>query len=341
MGNGLPSNDLAPGGEAMNRRASRRDFLQSAGAAAGGALAASVASPPVAAQGAAQPTASRSRALRALLQRPGLLIAPEAYTVVAGKLAEAHGFDAIYIGGNMMSMTYLGVPDWGIITTADMVEIAGRIAREVSIPAIVDADQAGETSLNAFRAVQLYERAGIAALHIEDSRNPKKMETWAGPGGPTTTELQPIEQMRERLQAAASARTNPDFVIVGRTVAEDPNVVIRRGIAFAEAGADVIMNSLTGFTAAEINRIAAALPKPLLGIGVPRQLLTNTQMKVNIYPNIVSAAALALCDTMFRELKENGDVTARPPLAPEMLARITSAGTYSELAKRWLSTPQR
>jgi 2,3-dimethylmalate lyase len=324
----------------MNRRGSRRRFLQRAGTAAG-ALTVAVGSPSLAAQDAAQPGASRSRAFRALLQRPGVVIAPEAYTVAAGKLAEAHGFDAIYIGGNMMSMTYLGVPDWGIITTSDMVEVAGRIAREVSIPAIVDADQAGETSLNAYRSVQLYERAGIAALHIEDSRNPKKMETWAGPGGPTATELQPIEQMRERLQAAVSARSNPDFVIIGRTVAEDPNVVIRRGIAFAEAGADVIMNSLTGFSAAEINRIAAALPKPLLGIGVPKELLTDTRMKVNIYLNIVSGAALTLCDTMFRELKENGEVNARPPLAPELLARITGANTYSELAKRWLTTSQR
>jgi 2-methylisocitrate lyase-like PEP mutase family enzyme len=58
-------------------------------------------------------------------------------------------------------MTYLGVPDWGVITTTDMVEIAGRIAREVSIPAIVDADQAGETSLNVYRTVQQYERAGM------------------------------------------------------------------------------------------------------------------------------------------------------------------------------------
>ena len=259
--------------------------------------------------------------------------------MAAGKLAEAHGFDAIYIGGNMMSLTYLGVPDWGVITTTDMVEIAGRIAREVSIPAIVDADQAGETSLNAYRTVQLYERAGIAALHIEDSKNPKKMETWAGPGGPTTTALQSVEQMRERLQAAVDARTDPDFVIVGRTVAEDPDAVIRRGVAFAQAGADVVMNSFTGMTAEQINRIAREVPVPVLGIGVPKTLLAGTRMKINIYPNIVSAAALALCDTMFRELKENGDVSARTPLSPDLLSRITSANTFSELAKRWLSTP--
>ena len=281
---------------------------------------------------------SKAGRLRSLLRQPGLLVAPEAYTVIAGKLAEARGFEAIYIGGNMMSMTYLGVPDWGVITTTDMVEIAGRIAREVSIPAIVDADQAGETSLNAYRTVQQYERLGIAALHIEDSRNPKKMETWAGPGGPTTTALQSIEQMRERIEAAVDARANPDFVIIGRTVAENANVVIRRGVAFAQAGADVVMNSLTGFSAGEINRIAREIPVPLLGIGVPKTHLAGTRMKVNIHPNMVSGAAMALCDTMFLELKENGEASARAPLAPDVLSRVTNATTYSELAKRWLST---
>ncbi|HEY5617296.1 MAG TPA: isocitrate lyase/PEP mutase family protein [Vicinamibacterales bacterium] len=333
----------------MNTSASRRDFLHRAGTAVGSALALGVrTAQPVEAAAvqslsapAAGATLTRARRLRLLLQRPGLVIAPEAYSVIAGKLAEAHGFDAIYIGGNMMSMTYLGVPDWGIITTPEMVEIAGRIAREVSIPAIVDADQAGETSLNVYRTVRLYESAGIAALHIEDSRNPKKMETWAGPGGPSTTELQPIEQMRERLQAAADARSDRDFVIIGRTVAEDPNAVIRRGVAFAEAGADVVMNSLTGMTAEQINRIAREVPVPVLGIGVPKTHLAGTLMKVNIHPNIVSSAALALCDTIFRELKENGEVSSRPPLAPDMLTRITGANTYSELAKKWLTTPSR
>jgi 2-methylisocitrate lyase-like PEP mutase family enzyme len=330
----------------MASRESRRRFLQQSAQTAGAAVALGLtaasrldAAPAQAAAPAGPAPASRAARLRELLKAPGLLVAPEAYTTIAGKLAEARGFDAIYIGGNMMSTTYLGFPDWGVITTTEMVEIAGRIAREVSIPAIVDADQAGETSLNVYRTVQQYERAGIAALHIEDSRNPKKMETWAGPGGPSTTALQSIEQMRERLEAAVSARQNRDLVIIGRTVAEDVGSVITRGVAFARAGADVVMNSLTGFSADEINRIAREIPVPLLGIGVPKTHLANTRMKVNIHPNIVSAAAMALCDTMLRELKENGEVGARPPLTPDVLSRVTNTSTYSELAKRWLSTP--
>jgi 2-methylisocitrate lyase-like PEP mutase family enzyme len=327
----------------MDSRASRRHFLQQAAATAGSVATALMAPPSKEASAAQTPPAaqpmSRPGRLRSLLQQPGLLVAPEAYTVIAGKLAEANGFEVIYIGGNMMSMTYLGVPDWGVITTTDMVEIAGRIAREVSIPAIVDADQAGETSLNVYRTVQQYERAGIAGLHIEDSRNPKKMETWAGPGGPATTALQSVEQMRERIGAAVDARSDADFVVIARTVAEDPDAVIRRGVAFAQAGADLVMNSLTGMTAEQINRVARELPVPLLGINVPKTHLAGTRMKVNIHPNMVSGAAMALCDTMLRELKEDGEVSARAPLSPDVLNRVTGAATYSELAKKWLSTP--
>jgi 2-methylisocitrate lyase-like PEP mutase family enzyme len=318
-------------------QASRRNFLQQAGTAVG-TVALGLAAPAAAAQGVATAPASKPARLRALLRRDTLLVAPEAFTVITGKIAEARGFEAIYIGGNMMSTTYLGVPDWGVITTTELVEIAGRIAREVAIPAIADADQAGETSLNVYRAVQQYERAGIAALHIEDSRNPKKMETWAGPAGPSTSALQSVEQMRERLQAAVSARVDREFVIIGRTVAEDVDAVIRRGNAFAEAGADVIMNSLTGFTPQQIDRIASEIPVPLLGIGVPKSHLANTRMRVNIYPNIVSGAAMALADTMYRELRETGE-TGRPGLEPDVLTRVTSATRYAELAKRWLSTP--
>ena len=119
----------------MDKPASRRHFLRSAGTAAGGAVALGMGAAPAAAASQSPQTTqavpmSKGARLRALLRNPGLLIAPEAYTVIAGKLVEARGFDVIYIGGNMMSMTYLGAPDWGVISPTDMVDIAGRIARD-------------------------------------------------------------------------------------------------------------------------------------------------------------------------------------------------------------------
>ena len=166
----------------MDTPASRRDFYQQAGTADGHGRAGTdnTGGPRgrrdagVAGGGSAIGT---PRGLRALLRRPGLLVAPEAYTVIAGKLAEVRGFEVIYIGGNMMSMTYLGVPDWGVITPAEMVEIGGRIAREVAIPAIVDADQAAPRSTSTARCSSTNGRGSPPST----SRTAATPRRWRGP----------------------------------------------------------------------------------------------------------------------------------------------------------------
>lgn len=326
-----------------NDKTSRRKFVQRTAALAGGAFAlgltpASAAAPPQASSNAASPL-SKTQKLRALLRRPGLLHAPEAYNVLAAKLAEYHGFEAIYIGGNMMSAIYLGLPDWGMISNFEMIEIAGRIAREVSIPAIVDADEAGETSLNVYRAVQQYEKAGIAALHIEDTllpKLPRAEREKLTPDDPIG--VSSIERMVLRIRAALDARSDPDFVIIARTVEQDIDAVIRRGKAYAEAGANVFMNGLSGMSAEQIDRIGREVPIPLLGIGVP---LANrgTQLKVNIYANLVSGPASALCDTILRELKDRGEVARRPALAENIAAQLKNQAALAQLATKWATTP--
>lgn len=315
---------------------------------AGGALA--IGLTPAAAAASAQasstsaPRLSKTQKLRALLQKPGIVMAPEGYTVISAKLAEAHGFEAIYIGGSMMSGTYLGVPDWGLITTTDMVEIAGHIAREVSIPAIVDADQAGETALNVYRTVQQYEKAGIAAMHIEDTLNPKHADQRMGsgaPGAPATSHLQSLERMLLRIRAAVDARSDPDFVIIARTDEQEIDAIIRRGNAFAKAGADVLMAEwLRSFKPEQIDRIAREVPLPLLGIALPMREFRDTKLKVNIYPGLISGPAAALCDTLLRELKEHDEVLSRPErrLAGDILSQLTNRATYSQLAEKWTTT---
>ncbi|MBI4541216.1 MAG: isocitrate lyase/PEP mutase family protein [Gemmatimonadetes bacterium] len=326
-------------------KASRRKFIQRTGTLAGGAFA--IGLTPASAAAPAQevsrsvPSLSKTQKLRALLRRPGIVMAPEAYTVIAAKLAEAHGFEAIYIGGNMMSGTYLGVPDWGVITTTDMAAIAGRIAREVSIPAIVDADQAGETALNVYRTVQQYERAGIAALHIEDSVNPKKIETGA-PGAPAASHLQSLERMVTRIRAALDGRSDPDFVIIARTEESDIDAIIRRGNALAKAGADVLMAGALGTMEPEqIDRLAREVPIPLLGINLRMHNVRDTKLKVNVYANLVSGPAMALCDTLLRELKERGEVSSRPEyrVAEDVMGQLTSEAAYRRLAEMWTATP--
>jgi len=325
------------------RRASRREFIQHTGTLAGSALTAGIAGSAegAPAQAAGQPAPAtaanltKTQKLRALLTRPGLLHAPEGYTVIAAKLAEAHGFDAIYIGGNMMSGTYLGLPDWGVISNVEMIDIGGRIAREVSIPTIVDADRGGETALNVYRTVQQYEKAGFAALHIEDLLNPKlhpEERKRIFPGDPMG--LESVERMSVRIRAALDARTDPNFAIVARTLETEVDKIIARGKAYAKVGADLFMNNFTGLTAGEVDRIGREVPIPIVGINVPLRD-RGTQLKVNVYANLVSAPAAGLADALMRELKEKGEVASRPTLTEDTNIRLKNEQKLGQLAVDW------
>ena len=326
-------------------RESRRHFLRQTVAVAGGSLASARA---VAASGAntvpqapANTRLTKTQQLRALLRKPGVIMAPEGYTVISARLAEAHGFDVVYVPGSMMSGTYLGVPDWGLITPTAMVGIAGRIAREIAIPVISDADHGGDTALNVYHSVQQFERAGVAAIHLEDTINPKHADQRARIAGQQVAPaaLESVDRMVLRLRAAVEARSDPDFLIIARTDEPDIEGMLRRGYAYARAGADVFMPRAV--RPEQIDRITNEIGLPLLGVNLPMSAVKGTQLKINVYAGLVSQPALALCDSLLRELKETGDVRNRPELrlSPEMLSRLTNQQRYSQFAEKWTATP--
>jgi 2-methylisocitrate lyase-like PEP mutase family enzyme len=312
-------------------------------AAASGALAIGVQSASAGAEPAQAPPVARlskPQKLRALLKRPGLVMAPEGYTVIAARLVEAHGFEVVYIPGSMMSGTYLGVPDWGLISPAEMVDIAGHIAREVSIPAISDADQAGGTTLNVYRSVQQFERSGIAGIHIEDTINPKHADQRApNQGAAAPAALESLERMVLRIRAAVDARSDPDFVIIARTDEPEIDGILRRGHAFAKAGADVFMPRT--IKPDQIDRVTAEVGLPILGVNLPMQAVRGTKLKINVYAGLVSGPAVALCDSLLRELKEKGEVSQRSGLRlrGDIAGQLTNQATYSRLAETWTTTP--
>jgi 2-methylisocitrate lyase-like PEP mutase family enzyme len=319
---------------------SRRDFIEKAAALTGGVLAGGVLGSEVSAQSrttATRPLAKTTK-LRALLKKPGIHVVPEAYSVFTARLAELHEFEAIYIGGNMMSAMYLGLEDYGVINSSELVEIGGRIAGGVSVPAIVDADQGGETSLNVYRTIRTYEQAGIAGFHIEDTRNPKHM-------GRGASELMPLNEMVERIVAAVEARTDPDFLIICRTDClglgakpGDADEAIRRGNAFAEAGGDAFF--CVGMKPDQVDRIAGAVPIPLIALNIPMGDVKNTRLRVNIHAVQVYQPAVKLYDTMMTELKEQGQFPRRDDrrLSPEITAKVLGSEQYQALAARWAKT---
>src|ERR1700749_1905635 len=110
---------------------------------------------------------------RALLKREPMVVAPGAYDCITAKLIEQAGFSAVYMTGAGTAAT-LGYPDFGLVTMSEMVANAGRIAAAVDAPVIADADTGYGNELNVVRTVQEYEKAGVAAIHLEDQEFPKK-----------------------------------------------------------------------------------------------------------------------------------------------------------------------
>jgi carboxyvinyl-carboxyphosphonate phosphorylmutase len=175
--------------------------------------------------------------LRELIASEELLSAPGAYDAFSAKLVESAGFPAVYMSGFGTAASLLGLPDIGLLTMTEMVGNAKRIADAVDVPVIADADTGYGNHLNVMRTIEEYERAGIAAVQIEDQLSPKRCGHMEG------HKLIPAEEMAAKIRAAVKMRKDPDLVLIARTdaiSAEGFDEAIRRGNLYREAGADLL-----------------------------------------------------------------------------------------------------
>ncbi|MBM81624.1 MAG: methylisocitrate lyase [Planctomycetaceae bacterium] len=173
---------------------------------------------------------------RELLQQPPLAI-PGVFNALVAKMAERIGFKAVYQSGAALSAGLAALPDVGLITMSEFTASARYLVEAVSVPVISDADTGFGEPLAVERCVQAYESAGLAGLHLEDQQMPKRCGHLSG------KTLVGIDEMTAKLQAAASARRDPDFVIIARTDARGVNGLddaLERAKAYVDAGADVI-----------------------------------------------------------------------------------------------------
>src|SRR5579871_1861342 len=184
------------------------------------------------------PVTPATARLRVLLAQPDLLVAPGAYDALSARLIAQAGFPAVYMTGFGTAASVLGQPDVGLLTMSEMVARAAALAAVVGgLPLIADADTGYGNPINVRRTVREYERAGVAAIHIEDQVWPKKCGHMEG------KQVIPSDEMVQKIRAAVDARQDPDFVIIART---DANAVygledaLQRGRAYRDAGADVI-----------------------------------------------------------------------------------------------------
>jgi 2,3-dimethylmalate lyase len=250
--------------------------------------------------------------LRKLLQGDGALMAAGAFSPMPAKLAERAGFEAIYMPGGGTALNRLGVADVGVITLSEMVDNASAIARSVNVPVIADADTGFGNQLNVQRTVREYERAGVAAIHIEDQVFPKKCGHLSGKS------VIPVEEAAQKIRAAVDARSNPDFMIIARCDAlavSGFDDVEYRCAAYMEAGADMIFVD-SPRSMQEVIDIPQRIPGPHLynmSAGGKAPPLTLTEVgelgyKLVIAPNFSALAAIKAMSEVFDEIRRTGTV---------------------------------
>lgn len=251
--------------------------------------------------------------LRHLLQQPGAVMAPGVADALNARLVAKHGFEAIYMTGAGTTAVRLGMPDIGLLTMSEMIDNAGRIAEASGLPLVADADNGYGGVMNVRRTIQGYERAGVAAVHLEDQMMPKRCGHLMG------KLLVPPEEMCAKIRAAVDARTDPDFMIIARTDAiavEGFDAAIERAERYREAGADMLF--VEAPSAAELPLIAPRLSAPLLynmATSGKTPFLSKPQVealgfKLIIYPNWVMLASIRAVSHVLQTLKESGSIAS-------------------------------
>jgi 2-methylisocitrate lyase-like PEP mutase family enzyme len=252
-----------------------------------------------------------TKALRQLMGRPGAIVAPGVVDALGGKLVRSHGFEAVYMTGAGTTAVRLGMPDVGLLTATEMIDNAARIADAAGIPLIADADNGYGGVLNVRRTIRDYERAGVAAIHLEDQVIPKRCGHLAG------KQLVPTEEMVAKIRAAADARTDPDFVLIARTDAiavEGLDAALERAARYREAGADVLFVEAPSreqlpliaprVDAPLLYNMAASGKTPFLG----KAEIERLGFKIIIYPNWVLLAAIKAANEVLSTLKTTGSI---------------------------------
>lgn len=179
---------------------------------------------------------------------------------LAARLIERTGFEAVYLSGASLSAAVLALPDIGLFTLTELTQQAGYLTRAVAVPVVVDADTGFGEPVNVERTVRELERAGVAAIQLEDQQLPKRCGHLSGKS------LIDKETMCAKLRAAAASRIDPDLVLIARTDARGVTGLedaLDRARYYLEAGADWIFpEALTDRD--EFERFATEIDAPLV-----------------------------------------------------------------------------
>lgn len=257
-----------------------------------------------------------TKRLKELLAGGEFILAPGVFEMFSAHIADRMGFKALYMTGYGVSGSYLGQPDAGLVTYTDMVGRARAIAGGTTTPLIADADTGFGGLINVRQTVRGYEEAGVQAIQIEDQEMPKKC------GHTPNRRVVPLPDMLRRIEVAVDSRRHDDTLIIARTdsrTALGLDEAIKRGKAFAKAGADIVFIEAPE-SADEFRRVGDSVDAWLLANMVPtgkspeipQADLQAWGFDIAIYPSAGMGVVCAALENNFAWLKEHGSTQGSP-----------------------------
>ena len=207
-----------------------------------------------------------------------------AQDALSALLVDQSAFDGVFTTGFGVSASLLGQPDMELYTLSENLGVVNHIANVVRKPIFADADTGYGNVLNIQRTVRAFEKAGVAALSIEDQLSPKRC-----PAAASALVTVPMADAVARIRAAVDARRDPDLLIVARTDVKDPAEALERAARFAEAGADLIQPITPTFSShADLVKLRQTCGRPL-----SLQLMEGTWMATLNRAQIEAVAGMA------------------------------------------------
>lgn len=252
--------------------------------------------------------------LKAALAKKEFILAPGIFDLISALIADREDFKALYVTGYGTVASYLGLPDAGIATYRDMIERIAQIVKMTKKPVIADADTGYGGLLNVRHTVRGYEDAGVTAIQMEDQEFPKKC------GHTPNRRVVPLDDMVRKIEVAVDSRRSDDFLIIARTDSRTSlgiDEAIRRGKAFAKAGADVVFIE-SPESEEEMLKVAAEVDAPLFANmvnGGRTPLLSAARLhemgySIAIHPAIGFLSMGAALKKAYSDLARNGETSA-------------------------------
>lgn len=288
---------------------------------------------------------SQGKILKDKMAKSGLAHIMAAHSPLSAILAEEAGFDGLWASGFELSALY-GLADMSLITMTQHLDMLRAIAGQSSLPIVADIDTGYGNALNVIHAIREYEKAGTAAVVIEDKTFPK-VTSLAADG---RQELLRIEEFQGKIEAATATRQDPDLLVIARTEALiaglDEQEALKRGMAYAEAGADMILIHSKRKDPAEIESFSRAWKGTVPLVIVPNaypeldaiRVRALRNIRMTIYGNYgIRAATTAMQDAFRRIIADGGVQNVHKDIVPvEEIFRLQKMDEVKADEKRFL-----